>query len=155
MTPSNWTEAELLRLIADGIPEGTDLEYKSLEALQYASDPERKKRVIFEISKDVSSMANAAGGHIIYGIREEEHLPRQLQQGFASSEGKHEWLENIIGSSIKPKITDLRILRVPLSTSSPGNEVLVAYVPRSLTGHQTNDGRYYQRQNFSIIKLED
>ena len=59
------TEAELQQLIADAVEESTTLEYKAAGSLD-KRDPNRN----LEITKDVSAMANAAGGILIYGIAE-------------------------------------------------------------------------------------
>jgi hypothetical protein len=152
MAQDSWTEQQLERLIHDQVLEDTQLEYKSVRALDTSGN---RERVIFEISKDVSAMANASGGSIIYGIREDNHLPESIESGFDPSEGKHEWLENIISSHIKPKIPDLKIIPVQLTKTFPGRVALAVIVPQSLTGNQANDKRYYQRRNFSIEMLED
>ena len=75
--PKNWTEAKLNNFIASGIEESLTLEYKSAEALDRN---EYKKK---EITKDVSAMANSAGGTLIYGISEsaeidKRHLPEKI-----------------------------------------------------------------------------
>ena len=151
----NWSEADLLQLIENKESERTELEYKRIEALFHDNDSERKKKVIFEISKDVSAMANAAGGVIIYGIKEVNRLPEGPPKGVNPKEARHEWLEQVIRSNIKRPIEDLRIIRVSLENTSPGQEAIVISIPQTLVGHQANDGRYYQRQNFSIVMLED
>jgi len=60
--PKNWTEAKIQNFIKSEIEESLTLEYKSGEALEKT---EHKKR---EITKDVSAMANSAGGLLIYGL---------------------------------------------------------------------------------------
>jgi predicted HTH transcriptional regulator len=62
--PKVWNEARLMKLIENEIEESLTLEYKSAEALD-RTDFKKK-----EITKDVSAMANSAGGTIIYGIFE-------------------------------------------------------------------------------------
>lgn len=57
-----WTEADIDHLIRDQRPEDLGLDYKKSEAL----DKTKKD----EISKDVSAMANSAGGVLIYGLDE-------------------------------------------------------------------------------------
>jgi len=54
-----WNEPALLTLISDQIEEADQFEYKGARSLKKA-DRERD-----EISKDVSSFANAGGGTII------------------------------------------------------------------------------------------
>ena len=65
-SPGEWTEDDLLLLIRDSVEEGPDLEYKRCAALK-KDDPQRR-----EISKDVSAMANSAGGTIICGMVEKK-----------------------------------------------------------------------------------
>ena len=60
----NWTESRLQNFITSEIEESLTLEYKAAEALDRN---ETKKK---EITKDVSAMANSAGGILIYGISE-------------------------------------------------------------------------------------
>lgn len=59
------TETDLLALITAGVEESAALDYKRADSLNKRDD--RKKT---EITKDVSSFANSAGGVIIYGIAE-------------------------------------------------------------------------------------
>ena len=64
-------EADLQRLIDDGVPEGREIDYK-LE-LAVATDQEKK-----EFLADVSSFANTVGGVLYIGIKEESLLPMEL-----------------------------------------------------------------------------
>ncbi len=56
-------KTEVLNLISNEVREGRMLDYK--ETLPGGSDSDKT-----EFLADVSSFANAAGGHILYGIRE-------------------------------------------------------------------------------------
>ncbi len=60
----DWNQAKLSSMIGDGVEESLTLEYKSGAALR------RDSRSISEITKDVSAMANSAGGTLIYGVAE-------------------------------------------------------------------------------------
>lgn len=75
--PATWNQAELQRHIDDGVEESLNLDYKASGALE-KSDPKK-----IEFTKDVSAMANSAGGVSIYGIKEhsqpnKKHLPEKL-----------------------------------------------------------------------------
>src|SRR4051812_21611922 len=59
-----WTEAAIQLYITDEIEESLTLDYKAADALD-KTDGKKK-----EITKDVSAMANSAGGIIIYGLKE-------------------------------------------------------------------------------------
>ncbi len=58
----SWDETRLNKLIRDKIEENDTLEYKGAGALT------REDKAKFEITKDISAMANAAGGTLIYGF---------------------------------------------------------------------------------------
>jgi predicted HTH transcriptional regulator len=58
-----WNEERIERLIRDKVPESLTLEYKASRALC-----DLNNRSITDLSKDVSSFANATGGVIIYGV---------------------------------------------------------------------------------------
>ncbi len=150
-----WTQATLRRYIEQGIEESLTLEYKSAEALYDGHGNGREK----EIAKDVSAMANSAGGTIIYGIREHEnrelrHRPAALSPVDRTLCSK-ETLEQIISSNISPRISGIKIFPVPLE-SSPTHVAYVVRIPQSDTVHQVNrSNRYYKRFNFEAVPMED
>jgi hypothetical protein len=145
---SEWTEQDLLSLITNGVEESSDLEYKRSAALSNTDG------VKSEISKDVSSFANANGGTIIYGMIEEQHLPRQLD-GIDPAEFTKEWLEQVINGRIHPRLNGLQINPVPLTASAVGKVVYVVSIPQSTTAHQSGSKRYYKRFNFESVPMED
>jgi predicted HTH transcriptional regulator len=67
------TVADLQSLHTNGVVESTTLEYKASPAV----DKNNKE----EIAKDISAMANAEGGQIIYGMTEVNNLPNGLDGG--------------------------------------------------------------------------
>ena len=89
------TEADLLQLIRDKVEESVFLDYKRAEALSGKGDLTR------EVSKDVSSFANSAGGVLIYGIAEggaeSKHLPDAISPLDRNKFSK-ERLEHLIGN---------------------------------------------------------
>lgn len=147
----NWNEEKLNEYILDGIEEGHTLEFKAAKSLT-RSNKERD-----EITKDVSAMANASGGTIIYGIAEfkeedKKHLPERLDP-IDRAEFSKEWLEHIVGN-IQPRITNLLIHPVSLS-SGPNDVAYVVEVPSSNTAHQGTNLRYYRRYNFECLAMKD
>lgn len=131
------------------LQESSTLEYKASPAV---GDTERLR---LEIAKDVSAMANASGGQIIYGMTESNHLPAGLDQGVDPSKFNGLWLEQVIQQNVRPQIDRLHILSPPLSN---GNVVHVVTVPAATARapHQvTRDGRYYRRRNFRNDVMED
>jgi predicted HTH transcriptional regulator len=65
------TKADLQRLVEEEFREGLTLDYKASPALS------RESKNVDELCKDVSAMANSAGGQLIYGIEEDRktHKP--------------------------------------------------------------------------------
>lgn len=144
------TIVELKQLITDGIEESQQLEYKAAAALT-------NRTLHKDIAKDVSAMANASGGVIIYGVKEhnstdKKHLPEAITP-IKRDEFSKERLEQIINSNISPKIEGITIHPIVLSESE------VAYaveIPQSQTAHQSmKDYLYYRRYNFEVLPMQD
>lgn len=146
----NWDEADILSLITDGVLESINLDYKSSDAL---GKLDRQKS---EISKDVSAFANAAGGTIVYGVSEDGRLPTEIDGGVDATDISKEWLENVINSTIQPRIDDVRINQVAL-TDHQGRVLYVVEIPQSVGAgpHQARDHRYYKRFNNQSVPMED
>ena len=147
----DWNQTRLEQYIIDGIEESLTLDYKAAASL----DKSDKKKI--EITKDVSAMANSAGGILIYGIAEfqdkaHEHLPERLDPVDRMAFSK-EWLEHIIGN-IQPRIDGVIIHPVPIS-SATNHVVYVVEIPQSHTAHQARDMRYYKRFNFESVMMSD
>lgn len=147
----NWTESRLQNFITGEIEESLTLEYKSAEALDRN---ETKKK---EITKDVSAMANSAGGILIYGISEysqadKRHLPERITP-VNRTEFPREWVEQII-QAIRPRIDGISIYSVNLS-SGENDTAYIIEIPQSHTAHQASDNRYYKRFNFQSVPMED
>jgi predicted HTH transcriptional regulator len=140
------TKADLQRLIDDGIQESLTLDYKASLALSKEPKPRA------ELCKDVSALANSAGGQPIYGIEEENQMPARIDAG-AAPDITREWIEHVIDSNVHPRIQGLVITPIPLELGY----AFVITVPQSTTrgAHQTSDKRYYKRQNFQSVAMED
>jgi len=148
----NWTLESLLLMITDEVEESLSLDYKAAAAL-YKSDGKKKS----EITKDVSSFANSAGGTIIYGMKEydqpdKKHRPEKLDPVDRSHYSK-EWLEHVI-NNIRPRIDNVTIHPVPIGNKAT-EVVYVVEIPQSTTAHQAVDLRYYKRFNFESVPMYD
>jgi hypothetical protein len=143
-----YTKAHLDYLIRSQAEESIHIEFKAGEALGRSDS--RKK----EISKDVSSMANADGGIIIYGIAEHNHKAG----GYAYVDGNEyskEWLEQVINSKIKRRIPELSIDVVRIQNKI-SQSVYIVRIPRSAEApHMASDGRYYKRFNFESVQMAE
>lgn len=142
-----WDINDVKSLIRNQVQENLNLDYKRSTSLE---NNEKNKN---EISKDVSAFANSNGGKIIYGVEEENHLPKEIDDGI-ESEGKREWLEQVINSRIKPRIQNVVIQPIELE-ASPDKAIFAVEIPEGLTAYQASDCRYYRRFNFQSIPMHD
>lgn len=154
MIDSLWTQQALEELIKNQAQESLKLDYKGSGSLKKDSKSRN------EIQKDVSAMANSAGGIIIYGIaefkeKEKKHLPERIDP-VNQTEITKEWLESII-NNIERRIAGIVITPVPISLNNNPNEVVyVVEIPQGQTAHQCPaDLKYYRRFNFQSVPMHD
>jgi len=145
------SKSDLEALIRDRIEETSQLEYKAAASLGRSGDRKR------EISKDVSSLANASGGTIIFGISETKSndgpsFPEKIDPVDVREYSK-EWLDQIIGQ-IRPRIRGLEISSVHVGPND-ADYVYVVNVPQGSTAHQALDCKYYARRNFEATPMVD
>jgi hypothetical protein len=141
--------ALLERLVQDAVREGLQLEYK--ETLPAGADDDKR-----EFLADVSSFANAAGGDLLYGVRE-----RRDAQGKATGEPAEVVglpglnlnteklrLESLARDGMDPPIAGLTFQEIRRGGDPP---CLLVRVPRSWTGlHMVtfkNLSRFYGRNS--------
>ena len=144
------TEASLRDFLGLKIPEGLYLDYK--EALSGSSDKEAKR----EFLKDVTAMANAAGGHLLIGVKEPlEGLSIDSQLvGLDGGEVLAQDLERLASASVDPRIPGLRIVPIHLNN---GKFCVAIHIPPSLsrphmvnhTGHRS----FYARHSESSFPM--
>jgi Putative DNA-binding domain len=144
------TKSDLDRLIEEDIQESLTLDYKDARALE-KTDQKRN-----ELCKDVSAFANSAGGQIIYGIQEDGHHPVRVQDADAVNPAdiSREWVEQVIDSNVQPRIQNLRIQPIDVAL---GRVAYVITIPQATSNapHQAPDNKYYYRQNFQSVPMED
>src|SRR5271157_986514 len=103
------TEARLLALIENKVSERKSIDYK--QALPGNSDAERK-----DFLADVSSLANAGGGHLVYGMKEAAGLPTELcGLEVDDPDATVAALDSRIRDGIKPRIPGVVVWPVPLT----------------------------------------
>jgi Putative DNA-binding domain len=139
------TKEDLQRLVDEGIQESLTLDYKA--SLSLARDDKPRD----ELCKDVSAFANSAGGQIIYGVVEKDRKPVKVDDG---SDLSREWIEQVIDSRVQPRLDGLVI--TPVAVSS-GRHAYVLTIPQASgrAPHQAPDKKYYKRQNFQSVPMED
>ena len=111
----------LVAIIEASAPEGLTLEFKS-------KLPGRTDRDRAELLKDVSAMANAAGGTILFGIEEKAGIASSFS-GFngADPDSEIRRLAQIIESGIEPRLSGVNFEYV----ATPKGDVLVLQIPES------------------------
>jgi len=144
----DWDLGALQELIAEQVQESLTLDYKASAALV------KTEAYKAELSKDVSAFANSAGGRIIFGIIENNHLPASIDAGVDPSIITREWIEQVINSNIQPRIEGVTIKLIEIAE---GRVTYAIDIPQatSLAPHQARDHRYYKRYNFQSVPMED
>jgi hypothetical protein len=139
------TIEDIDKLIVEEVQESIHLDYKRSQAID--------SNKFNELAKDVSAFANSDGGLLIYGVREEDHLPVEKDQGVDHKKYDRERIENIITSKVSPRVDGILIAQIPLSDST---SIYAIQIPKSFRGpHQSPDKKYYKRFNFKSEPMED
>jgi len=141
-------ESDIRALLDDEVPESKVIDYK--RCLPGPSDLEKK-----EFLRDVSSFANASGGHLLYGIDEENGVPVQICS-LSDIDPDHEILrlESMVQTGIAPRIPGISMRAVPLSG---GGSVIVVRIPKSWASpHMITKGssRFYSRNSAGKYPLD-
>jgi Schlafen, AlbA_2 len=139
------SKEDLQRLVDEEIQESLTLDYKASPSLA------RDDKARDELCKDVSAFANSAGGQNIYGIVEKDRKPVKVDDG---SDLSREWIEQVINSRVQPRLDGLVITPVPVDS---GRHAYVLTIPQASgrAPHQAPDKKYYKRQNFQSVPMED
>jgi hypothetical protein len=115
-------EADLRALIENQVSERKAIEYK--QGLPGESDRDRR-----EFLADVSSFANASGGHLVYGMKEEGGLPIEASGlDIDDADSLVAALDNSIRDGIRPRIPGVVVWPIRLES---GRIAVVIRVPRS------------------------
>ncbi|MGX4771092.1 AlbA family DNA-binding domain-containing protein [Bradyrhizobium guangdongense] len=141
--------ADLEKLLADGLIESLQVEFKASEALA------REGNKPNELCVTVSAMANSAGGQIFYCINEAKKTngPIRVDDGVVDPKVTREWIEQILISRVHPRMNGVRIDPIDLGAGKRG---FVISVPQTQTGpHQAPDKRYYKRFELQACAMED
>jgi hypothetical protein len=139
------TESHLLRLIDQGVTEAMDIEFK--QALYGRSDADRR-----EFLKDVTAMANTAGGHIIIGVQATDGVATKLAPiTTPPADSEKQRLENML-MSVEPRLVGAQMTHLPVADGY----VLVLRVPRSWNPpHRvtlSGANRYYLRNSSGVYE---
>jgi hypothetical protein len=150
------TKDDIDALVTNVVSEGRDIEYK--EQLPGGTDDDAR-----EFLADVSSFANAGGGDLIYGIREQRDkdgkptgIP-EAAEGLAgiNADGQERRLENMLRDGIDPRIPGVRIKHFDGFCSGP---VIILRIPKSWASpHMVkfkNLSRFFSRTSAGKYQLD-
>jgi hypothetical protein len=137
-----------LRALIGEVAEARDLDFKR-ELAAPTSDGKR------EFLKDVSSLANAGGGDLVYGIDEDENgVAREIAaQQFNPDDERLRW-EEVLLRGVDPRIAGVQMRAIDVQ----GGRVLLVRVPQSWNApHAVTFGgmfRFYSRHSTGVYELD-
>lgn len=142
-------EVDLQASVSTASPERRIIDYKA--HLPGGTDKERK-----EFLFDVSSFANAAGGHLVYGMTEQGGVPTGVPGiQLPDPEAEILRLENMARDGADPRIMGLQWRAVPLSN---GMHAIVGRIPNSWVGpHMVTfkgTSKFYSRNSSGKYQLD-
>ena len=111
---ADWRQTDIEKLIKDKIAEGQSIEYKEK---MY----ERNDESIREMLRDITAFANAYGGYLIIGIKEDDEdqgIPTEIL-GVENAEEERDRISSLCLSSIDPRIPGFEIQIVPSGKQNP------------------------------------
>jgi len=142
------TEEDIKQLISLKVEESIHLDFKQSDSL---GKNDKKK---LELAKDVSAFANSAGGFIVYGLIEKNHVADSLSF-IDGDEITKEWIEQVIQTRIQRKIEGLKITPVRINNDLQKSIYIIKIPESSLAPHMTSDKRFYKRYNFESVQMEE
>lgn len=144
----NLSEIEFL--VANRALETPTLEFKAAASL------ERSSKKITELVKDVTGMANAAGGRIIYGIAESGDRHARAANAVDPIENEEigvDWINQVIASRTSPPFSKYSIGVIVVEA---GKRIFVIDVEQGDTAHQSLDDKlYHQRIGTQVLAMQD
>lgn len=156
---------DLKTLITDATEESTEIEFKlnfgmpedELFPLEKDKQSKKKKDWKTELAKDVSAMANSAGGIIIYGISErknenDRNVASELVP-ISNNKMDKDRLTRLLLENIRPVIS-FEITHLKVDSENAG--YFIVNIPQGTTAYQNKrDHRYYIRHNAIVEAMED
>lgn len=122
--PDDLTEDDLQRAVENHIPESVDLDWK--KDFYKGTDAGKK-----ELAKDVSAMANTAGGMVVIGVDDGNQDHAHDLAPFDPVQGHgEEWIRSVLANWIQPVVPNVGVRPVK-SVSKVGKIYWVLTVPPS------------------------
>ncbi|MEV0226769.1 ATP-binding protein [Streptomyces sp. NPDC050704] len=122
--PDDLTEDDLQRAVENHIPESVDLDWK--KDFYKGTDADKK-----ELAKDVSAMANTAGGMVVIGVDDGKQDHAHALAAFDPVQGRgEEWIRSVLANWIQPVVPNVGV-RAVRSAAHEGKIYWLLTVPRS------------------------
>ncbi|MFC8276636.1 helix-turn-helix domain-containing protein [Streptomyces sp. NPDC057271] len=122
--PDDLTEDDLQRAVENHIPESVDLDWK--KDFYKGTDAGKK-----ELAKDVSAMANTAGGMVVIGVHDGDQDHAHALAPIDPEPGRgEEWIRSVLANWIQPVVPNVGVRPVK-SESKAGKIYWVLTVPPS------------------------
>jgi hypothetical protein len=139
----------LIKLVNDRIERSINLEFRQGNELSLTNQQKINKFAI-----TVAAFANTTGGILIYGIE----TRRNKAHSFSYADGNFitaDWIKNILSHKIQRAIPGLEVFNVVFDNSLH-KVVYIIIIPQSHDApHMSFDNRYYKRNRFSNIIMEE
>jgi len=152
----HWRREFLTKEDLDSLKENRVMEEKTIEYKQkLPGGADEDKR---EFLSDVSSFANTSGGHMIYGIKDEEGEPKEIcGLGRIDADSHISRLDSMIRTGIDPRISSIKINRV-ISEDDRSFTAIVVHIPKSwVAPHMVtykNYSRFFARNSNGKYQLD-
>ena len=134
-------KSDIEALISNEVRESRTIDYK--KELPGKTDDDKK-----ELLADISSFANAGGGDLVFGIEEEEGIPKKAEGVGGDLDAEKLRIESLIRDGLQPRITGIGIKIV--EGFSKGS-VLIVRIPKSWNApHMVvfkKSSRFFTRSN--------
>lgn len=159
----DWVEEDLQEIIEnDAYRENDFIDYKETFAVLECPDKETKRRKQNEFRHDICSFANADGGYLIFGIKEEAGVPSEINGITVGNTDKFELDRRNEMSGILPVVPNVEFSYIKLSD---GNYVIVVKISRGVHKpylYKENEGDYKffvrrgnRKQAMSYMEIRD
>jgi predicted HTH transcriptional regulator len=108
-----------------------------------------------EMCKDVTALANSAGGQLVYGIEEDKPTKKRsrVDDGVADPKITREWIEQILNSRVQPRLSGVTTTCIDMENGQFGYVLTVR--PTQTGPHQAPDQKYYRRFDLQSVPMHD